>query len=355
MGDWFRHHFGFSESMMSLDEVRKRFRLDSESNVLISSDRADRHFAAGRFENPSLSELRKRVQHLGPDSMEALRGKLKVREVVADVSALHVRPENRFALFQAASQFNCLEFPSQRCTPEDGIAGYAHDHTQGPACAIACGPGTVVRNYFGIGNPDNRSDAEPQRKDNQINNLEDIEAILENDVKKYFQVVNGYTMATNGSLNELGSVLRNSTKLQEELLKSLRIGVQWDTEVICSEFGSKDYKGETQLVTQAYCSGCSVTYSRCSESAWEPFASLVLRACYEATMLAGILNAAAHPEEPGARRMFLTAVGGGVFGNDMMWVQDAMKRAFDKFKGYELEVILVSYGSATPQFRPLLS
>jgi len=72
-------------------------------------------------------------------------------------------------------------------------------------------------------------------------------------------------------------------------------------------------------------------------------------------MTAGVLNAAAHPDEPGARRVFLTAIGGGVFGNDMMWVQDAMKRAFDKFKGYNLEVTLVSYGRQTPEFRPLLA
>merc|ERR1712187_399708 len=138
------------------------------------------------------------------------------------------------------------------------------------------------------------------------------------------------------------------------LVASLRIGMQWDTEVICSDFGSSDYKGKQQLVTQAYCSGCSVSYSGCSASAWEPFASLVLRACFAATMLTGILNATAHPGEPGARRVFLTAIGGGVFGTDMAWVQDAMERAFDKFGNCELEVILVSYGKQTPEFRKLL-
>lgn len=352
---WFERQFGFSETGKSMDEIRERFILEPQGNILTSIDRPDRPFVAGRFENPSLAELRKRLAQLDFAVKKSLKGTLRVRETVSDVSALHTHQENHCALFQAASQFNCLEFPSQSCNPESGIAKYASDHTQGPACAISCGPGTVVRNYFGIGDPDARSDGQPQRRDNQINNLKDIEVILENDSENYFQVKNGYTMATDSSLRKLGTVLEDNCELQDELVKHLRIGMQWDTEVVCSDFGNSDYKGEQQLVTQAYCSGCSVSYSRCSQEAWKPFASLVLCACFEATMIAGILNAAAHPEKRGSRRVFLTAIGGGVFGNDMKWVQDAMKRAFDKFKGYELEVTLVSYGSSTPEFRSLLT
>merc|ERR1712224_1080956 len=111
---------------------------------------------------------------------------------------------------------------------------------------------------------------------------------------KYFQVKNGYTMATDKSLRELGTVLLKSPELQAKLANHLRIGMQWDTEVVCSNFGSCEHKGKQQLVTQAYCSGCSVSYSRCSPEAWKPFASLVLRVCFEATMIAGILNAATH-------------------------------------------------------------
>ena len=33
-------------------------------------------------------------------------------------------------------------------TPEMGVTGYVNDRTQGPCCAIACGAGTVYRNYL---------------------------------------------------------------------------------------------------------------------------------------------------------------------------------------------------------------
>ncbi|MCK5683507.1 hypothetical protein KAJ27_05280 [bacterium] len=51
-------------------------------------------------------------------------------------------------MFQVASQFNLLEMVSPGVTPEEGVGRYEHDHTQGPACAIACGVGTIYRNYF---------------------------------------------------------------------------------------------------------------------------------------------------------------------------------------------------------------
>jgi len=38
-------------------------------------------------------------------------------------------------------------FP-RRSLQKHGVTRYQHDHTQGPACAIACGAATIYRNYF---------------------------------------------------------------------------------------------------------------------------------------------------------------------------------------------------------------
>jgi len=73
--------------------------------------------------------------------------RLRLREVVADVKALHADPGNAGAVFQVASQFNLLEMIGPMVTPEDGIARYETDQTQGPACAMACAAGTIYRNY----------------------------------------------------------------------------------------------------------------------------------------------------------------------------------------------------------------
>jgi hypothetical protein len=63
----------------------------------------------------------------------------------------HSDPKLNGATFQAASQFNCLEFASADGVPEKGIAVYELDCTQGPACAIACAASTAstaYRNYL---------------------------------------------------------------------------------------------------------------------------------------------------------------------------------------------------------------
>jgi hypothetical protein len=56
--------------------------------------------------------------------------------------------ENRGALFQVASNFNCLEFISSSDSARRGITKYVSDHTQGPAASISCAPATLYRNYF---------------------------------------------------------------------------------------------------------------------------------------------------------------------------------------------------------------
>jgi hypothetical protein len=51
--------------------------------------------------------------------------------VRGDSRELHLAPEQQGALIQVASQFNLLEMVGPNVSPEDGVSGYAWDHTQG--------------------------------------------------------------------------------------------------------------------------------------------------------------------------------------------------------------------------------
>jgi len=134
---WFETLMGFREE--SPEQVRSNL---SVSNGMLRSKINGKEYAHGLLETPSLGELRQRVQ-----SLSIPEGKLAVREVIGDVQKLHSDAENANALFQVASQFNLLEMMSPKNTPEQGVGRYEHDHTQGPACAIAAGAGTIYRNY----------------------------------------------------------------------------------------------------------------------------------------------------------------------------------------------------------------
>jgi hypothetical protein len=49
-------------------------------------------------------------------------------------------------------------------------------------------------------------------------------------------------------------------------------------------------------------------------------------------------------EHGGARRLLLTRIGGGAFGNDDRWINAAILRALDLVADQGIEVLMVSHG-----------
>jgi hypothetical protein len=314
---WFDKLTGFHEA--SPEQVRQHITVTGE---LLKSQVNGKVFTCGRLETPTLAELRERVS-----SSPIYMGKLSVRELVADVQQLHLDEANAGSLFQVASQFNLLEMASPEVTPESGVGIYENDHTQGPACAIAAGAGTIYRNYFA-----NVNGQIGQSFENQIDCLAYLGQALGNDDDRLWQMRNGYALASREGLIEISEQLRasNADKI-DELRQLLQIGLQWDTQVTLQE--------SSHLVSQAFCSALPVAYARHELHLWEPWARLVLEAAYEVTLLAAILNSSSK----GNNRVFLTLLGGGVFGNATDWITAAILRALNLYKHVDLDVIIVSY------------
>ncbi|CAH1696667.1 hypothetical protein CHELA1G11_50004 [Hyphomicrobiales bacterium] len=104
------------------------------------------------------------------------------------------------------------------------------------------------------------------------------------------------------------------------------------------------------VVSQAFCSALPVSYGGLPRADWASFAQLVLDAAYEATLLAGVLNA----RRGMSNIVLLTRLGGGAFGNNEMWIHDAIRRAVTKIANFDLDVRLVSYGLPSAQTRALV-
>ena len=299
--------------------------------VLVSGANG-RRMQAGTLLTPRLAELRRAADHARTGGT-----RLRFSEVVGDVRELHQRPGNAHAVFQVASQFNLLEMVGPDVSPEDGIDMYEHDPTQGPACAIACGAGTIYRNYFvPVG------DRLGQTSDLQLDCLADLGAALGNEGGRLWKMTNGYALPAIEGLEEIDRTLSRIGKSERERLKGLlRFGIQKQTEVT---LGTANH-----LVTQVYCSALPVAYSGLPTERWERFARLVLEAAYEASFHAAALNRA----ETGVSRLFLTQLGGGAFGNEPAWIVDAMRHALGLFRHSGLDVSVVSYGSSSPHMRAL--
>lgn len=320
---WFEETFGFSEADWPL--AAPRFEPDGEYVVSVANSRRMRW---GRFEMPSLAELRARVTTPAPGDPDAA-----VREIVGDISAVHADPVAAGATFQVASQFNMLEMVGPDVTPGHGIDRYEFDHTQGPACAIACGAGTLYRNYFvPLG------DHLGQSEDDQLDGLTGVADALDVHIPMH----NGYALPDPATLGQATDALAALDDAARDTVRgALRVGVQHDTEVTLARAG--------HTVTQVFCSAVPVSYSAASADAWEPLARIVLEATYEAALLIAAETAA----RTGNRTVYLTMVGGGAFGNRTSWIIGALERAIH-CAGAGLDIALVSYQDPNPAIAHLV-
>lgn len=315
---WFEQLTGFKEE--SPKNVRNNIKISGYEFVsLVNSQK----FSFGKLEIPTLAELKKQNEKI-----KDYNARIQVKEIVADVQELHCQVENSNALFQATSQFNLLEMVNPTVTPEQGIDRYEFDYTQGPACAISCGAGTIYRNYFAEVNGQIG-----QTANNQIDCLDLIVKELENDKLNLWKMQNGYALVNQ---NGLLAINRKIAQLSEAGREKLKTGIKWNTEVTKSDTKHK--------VSQIYCSALPVAYSQIEYFYWEYFARVILEATYEATLYAGVLNM----ENNNSNKIFLTLVGGGAFGNEEYWILESLQKSIRKFKNVPLDIRIVSYGRSNP-------
>lgn len=356
--NWFSRITGFDEGGGYAD-VQSRLSVDGDFLVSTASDRRTR---CGQLELVSLETLRERAgsplagigaRGAGARSRSASAGDSGpnlVSNLRGEARQLHRDPEHAGAVIQVASQFNLLEMVGPDVTPEQGVARYEHDRTQGPACAIAAGAATIYRNYL-VPFATRQGTAIGQTAQRQLDGLADIGQSLSlslgRPVESLWSMRNGYALCSARGLDAIGDHLAGASEAEHDALRArLRIGVHRDIEVT-------DVVGAAApLVTHALCSALPIAYSDApGHRGWAAFARLVLEATYEATLLAGVLN---------ARRgvspiVLLTCVGGGVFGNRDEWIDAAIRRALGRCAGRGLDVRIVSYAPVPGWLKRLVS
>lgn len=344
---WFEDLFGAPETPNTIGRLFTQS-IDVNGSVHLKSTANGRDFIAGTFSMPTLGSLRRAgVAFLnGRHSQGHVPAKITVtHKAVNDILGCHCNIEPGIATtFQAASQFNCLEFPGSNYTPELGITNYVYDNTQGPACAVACAAGTVYRNYFVAVN-DNTTPGQTAK--HQLNGLDLAERLLQ--PLKHWNVKNGYIFSDIPRLTQLGQLLHNNTLTATKVRDLIKVGVQKGTEVLMKN-RNEPFRSTASppLVTQVYCSAVSCSYSGIQPGHWQPFAQLVLDAAYESTLWAALL----HSSNPTTNhyKVYLTFIGGGAFGNDMDWIIQGIARAiktvnaaFKSAYDVHLEIVICHY------------
>jgi hypothetical protein len=256
---------------------------------------------AGRFETPSIAELRERTKRAGPGGACLRLWVLDGPGLATDVGGLQATAPPG-SLFQAASQFNCLESPGPYITP---VVQYFRDYTQGPRASISAFPGTLLRHYAAPGAHGKRF---VQTEKKQINLLADVFA------PEVAQVQNGYLMSHN---------VRDPAALVAALtdrFESIRVGVHDGAQVVLGyDFAGAVDDSEQRRIAQVFTStiaGGGYSSADLRGAEFEGACRQLLRGAYLGTLLAAATLR--------QRQAVLTLIGGGVFGNPVPLIWEAI-------------------------------
>jgi hypothetical protein len=298
-------------------------RFDASGHATIVTP--DGTFAAGRFETPALGVLRERAEAAQRSAGTAGTLRLFVLDGASpatDIGSLQATAPDG-AMFQVASQFNCLEAPDPCVVP---VAEYLTDPTQGPRAAISAFPGVFVRHYAATRHDGTRF---VQRTDGPQIDL--LEAVCAGGVAA---VSNGYLLTDHIARPE------DFARALEDRFDDIRIGVHDEIEVVLGHNWAGAVHG-SRTIAQTLCS--ALAGGGYSEAPVAPeLLERVIRSLQRAAHLGTLLAAAGL----GKSYVVLTLVGGGVFGNPVPVIWDAILAAVDSVRpllSRDLTVVVNGY------------
>ena len=227
---------------------------------------------------------------------------------------LQCAKENEHCMFQAASNFNGVECISDRSTPDEPCfaTNYIYDHTQGPAASIGAGAAALARIHAAFYSARRAARDWGQTIGHQVEMLANV--------REHFTVRNGY-VCNSKSAPELPrdpAVLR---ALEDEV----RVLVHLHVEAMfgCYSLHTLE-ETRPRTISQTFCAAMNVAqgasgYQNAQQPDAREKARLLLRAAYRGTLLAAELDR--------CPRVYLTLIGGGVFGNSFDDIVAAIRTA----------------------------
>jgi hypothetical protein len=283
-------------------------------------------WCAGRFETPSIAELRQRAGERRGSSPagQARFWVLDGASPATDIGSLQATA-GEGALFQVASQFNCLESPGPHLTD---VAYYFADPTQGPRASISAFPATLLRHYSA---PAPRGERFVQTSGGrQIDLLADVFGPGASAVR------NGYLLDHGGVGDEAFAAAL------EAGFDRIRVGVHGAVQVVLGhDWDGAVVDSGVRRITQVFTStvaGGGYGGARVFDEGFRAVCRQTLRAAYLGTLLAAVAL--------GRSPVVLTLIGGGVFGNPVDLIQESIQWAFDEARPLacgSLDVVLNGY------------
>jgi hypothetical protein len=291
---------GQIEALVAKDPSRF-FEIDADGWTKLKVDTYEYH--AGRFRCVSLHQLRQQLDIRRSSTGHQLKlFALTGPSPITDIGALQGSAAPN-SLFQVASQFNCLESPGAYLVP---VANYFSDPTQGPRASISAYPATLLRHYSAP--REGRQSLRYLQKDPQpqVNLLHRVA------LPGVAAVRNGYLTAD--AVKDPATFAR----LLHDHFDEIEVGVHEGAQVVLGANWDGPVVGHgpiAQVFTSTLAAG---GYSRVdlSKGEWMNILRQLQRAAYLGTLLAAAST--------GQRRVVLTLIGGGVFGNPLPLIWESI-------------------------------
>lgn len=301
---------------------QETFRFDEQGFAMLNV--GGRTWDAGCFETVSIANLR---THAKSVERTELAPKLRLwvldgANPATDIGALQATTDG--ALFQVASQFNCLESPGPHIT---AISNYFDDFTQGPRASISAFPATMLRHY-----------SAPKKGGGyftQHTNGAQIKLLAEACGEGVCD--NGYF--TGKRLSDPERVVRRL----EENFEKIHVGIHDGAQVVLGYnwYGEVDESASrkiAQVFTSTVAGGDYDGRINLGENAFHRSSTQLLRAAYLGTLLSAICL--------GRKRVVLTLIGGGVFQNSINVIWNSIEWALEQVSPilpFDLDVFLNGY------------
>ncbi len=264
------------------------------------------HNWMGEVHQMSIIELKEKCNLLSPNNPNGLKLDVYYRKdynnmELFDTSALQFSaPEN--ALFQVASNFNCLEVPKVNYDPFNGyfLTNQMSDLTQGPSAAGGAAFGSILRLI--------------QHRTKPINLLSDVPIESWNGKVSYH--MNKSVLDFDNGLIKVG----------------LHRNVRANFNRVKNKFA---FNPNGPRINQLYTSTCI-----CENNKPNELSRILQEAAYEGTYLSAVLTQ--------APMVVLTMIGGDVFNNNHELIIDAMMKMHAKYSPYLAKDCVVKL----PIFKP---
>jgi len=312
-GEWMHWFLGASED----DVIKGKDKFIDADRCNLKHPSTDQLWPMGVFEQPSVAEMRQRVELL------PATGPLEQGCCLEVIDGIDIgKYQSQFTtedkvMVQIASNFHCLENGSPHLAADYGglVSNYCSDCTQGPAAAFGVPAASLYRAHYAF--KDQKQVEEwGQTSERQVNLLQDVSDYCG-------ECINGKALL-NGRENPV------TADFVSEVSDKVKVGLHSDCQVVFHRGSRRGYIGVVenppfvdQVISATVCYGFIDSQHKPETPQLENLARVMLRAAYEGAYLAAIQRERS--------LLLLTLIGGASFRNPHNIILEEMMRAHVKY------------------------